>query len=103
MLQVHLGMGQKGAAGAVSWQMGEQAGAEGDDGGFMETSPLSTPADRDSEDTYTAGQPFPAGPAQALLLRQKSLCQDRRLCAAALAHLCFVMRMHYTCTSHMCG
>lgn len=61
-------MGQKGVHGAVPWQLGDEQGvADGDDGGFMEASPVSTPADRDNEYTYTAGQPSPAGALQTFL------------------------------------
>lgn len=58
-MQVYLGLGRapERGAGASPWQLGDVLGADEDDGGFMEASPIDrAPGDEDGANTYTAGQ-----------------------------------------------
>lgn len=64
-MQVYLGLGQapeRGASGVSPWHMGDELGADEDDGGFMEASPIDrTPGDDEGANPYTAGQDTSAG------------------------------------------
>ncbi|EIE25272.1 hypothetical protein COCSUDRAFT_65173 [Coccomyxa subellipsoidea C-169] len=65
LLEGYLGLGQapeRGASGVSPWHMGDELGADEDDGGFMEASPIDrTPGDDEGANPYTAGQDTSAG------------------------------------------
>lgn len=86
-VQAYLGLGQAAARGSSPWRMGDELGADEDDGAFMEASPIdNTPADDDEGNMYTSGQQPPAGPycgptcasLRACLCADQSVAQVRQ-------------------------